>query len=184
MRHIALLSAAVLLLAAGCKSVPPAATPTVSIVNSLSFDNAMSGKRDGLRSAWPINQLAQTTEQFPLAQLKRCDKATGACSWGVLNARRTVGKVRTLPAGVALEVELVLDVERSQRAHGKEQNAAMAIPADVTALELKRTVKRELVLEYGKVQRIDAEHGISYELCALRLDAARNPIDKCPIDYI
>ena len=187
MRHIpylACLPAAVLLLAAGCSTVPQAGAPAVSIVNSLSFDNAMTGKRDGLRSAWPLDQAAQTTEQFPLAQIKRCEQATGLCSWGVLKARRTFGKVRALPTGVALEVEVVLDVERSQRGYGTAQNAAMTIPADVAALALKRTVKREVVLEYGKVQRIEAEHGISYELCALRLDAARNPLDKCAIDYI
>jgi hypothetical protein len=187
MRHIfslACLPAAVLLFAAGCSTVPQAGAPAVSLVNSLSFDNAMTGKRDGLRSAWPLHQLAQTTEQFPLAQIKRCEQANGLCSWGVLKARRTFGKVRALPTGVALEVELVLDVERSQRGHSAAQNAAMTIPADVTALALKRTVKREVVLEYGKVQRIDAEHGISYELCVLRLDAARNPLDKCAIDYI
>ena len=177
-------AAAALLAIAGCSSVPPAAAPTVSVVNSLSFANAMSGKRDGLRSAWPMHQLAQTTEQFPLAQIKQCDQAGAACSWGVLNAKRTFGRVRAVPAGVALAYELVLDVDRSQRAHGKLQNAAMTIPADVGALALKRTVKREVVLEYGKVQRVELEHGISYELCALRLDAERKPIDTCAIDYI
>ncbi len=171
-------------LTAGCASVPPADTPAVSIVNSISFSNAMSGKRDGLRSAWPMDQLAQTTERFPLAQIKQCDKAGAACSWGVLSARRTFGKVRPGPAGVALAYELVLDVDRSQRVHGKEQNVAMTIPADVPALQLKRTIAREVVLEYGKVQRIDIDHGISFELCALRLDAARQPLDKCEIDYI
>ncbi len=60
----------------------------------------------------------------------------------------------------------------------------MAIPADVPALQLKRTVKRDVVLEYGKVERIDVEHGISFELCALRLDAARKAVDTCAIDYI
>ncbi len=187
MRLIATLPAAALLAIAGCTSVPPAAGPAVSIVNSLSFDNAMSGKRDGVRTAWPMAQLAQTTEQFPLAQVKQCAKTgkpDAPCSWGVLNARRTIGKVRALPTGVALEVELVLDLERSQRVHGKAHNAAMTIPADVPALQLKRTVKRDVVLEYGKVERIDVEHGISFALCALRLDAARKAIDTCAIDYI
>jgi hypothetical protein len=182
MRHLAYL--AVALCAAGCSTVPPAGAPTVSIVNAISFDNAMSGKRDGLRSAWPMHQLAQTTEQFPLAQLKRCDAAGAACNWGVLSAGRTFGHVRAVPEGVALTVELVLDVDRSQRAHGLGQNAAMTIPADVGALSLKRTVRRDVVLEYGKVQRIEAEHGISYALCALRLDAAGKPVDTCAIDYL
>jgi hypothetical protein len=182
MRVTAFLATAALLAVAGCTSVPPAASPTVSVVNSLSFANAMSGKRDGLRTAWPLHQLAQTTEQFPLAQIKQCEQAV--CSWGVLNARRTFGQVRAGPTGVALTYELVLDVDRSQRAHGKAQNAAMTIPADVAALQLKRTIKREVVLEFGKVQRIEIDHGISYALCALRLDAERKPIDTCPIDYI
>jgi hypothetical protein len=184
MRITAYLAATALLSLAGCTSVPPAAVPTVSVVNSLSFANAMSGKRDGLRSAWPLHQLAQTTEQFPLAQIKHCDAAGAACSWGVLNARRTFGRVRTEPTGVVLSYELVLDLDRSQRAHGKLQNAAMTIPADVAALQLKRTVKREVVLEYGKVQRVEIEHGISYELCAQRLDAERKAIDTCAIDFI
>jgi hypothetical protein len=188
MRLIAYLPAALLATAlalmSGCISAPPADTPAVSIVSSLSFSNAMSGKRDGLRSAWPMDQLSQTTERYPLAQIKQCDKAGAACSWGVLSARRTFGKVRPVAAGVALSYELVLDVDRSHRVHGKEQNAAMTIPADVPALQLKRTIAREVVLEYGKVQRIEIEHGISFELCALRLDAARRPLDKCEIDYI
>ena len=185
-RHIAYLPATALLgfALAGCTSVPPAATPAVSVVNSLSFTNAMSGKRDGLRSAWPMNQLAQTTEQFPLAQIKQCDQTTSACSWGVLSAKRTFGKVRSVPGGVVLSYELVLDIERSQRAHGKAQNAGMTIPADVPALQLKRTVKNEVTLEYGKVQRIELDHGIGYELCALRLDAERKAVDNCAIDYI
>lgn len=183
MRQFAYFPAAALLVLAGCASVPPAGAPTVSIVNSLSFTNALSGKRDGLRSAWPMHQLAQTTEKFPLAQIKQCDPA-GVCSWGVLSAKRTFGQVRSLPDGVALAVELVVDVERSQRAHGNGQNAAMTIPADVAALQLKRSVKRDLVLEFGKVERIELEHGISYALCALRLDAERQPLDTCAIDYI
>lgn len=184
MRHIAYLSAAALLAVAGCASVPPVNTPAVSVVNSLSFSNAMSGKRDGLRSAWPMDQLAQTTEQFPLAQIKQCDKAGAACSWGVLSAKRTFGQVRSVPGGVALSYELVLDLDRSHRAHGKAQNAGMTIPADVPALQLKRTVTREVVLEFGKVQRIELDHGISYALCVLRLDASRKAVDKCEVDYI
>jgi hypothetical protein len=184
MRHIAYFTAAGLLVLAGCTSVPPAATPAVSIVNSLGFTNAMTGKRDGLRSAWPMDQLAQSTERFPLALVKQCEQGAALCSWGVLNAQRTVGKVRPMPSGVMLEYELVLDLARSQRVHGKEQNAALTIPADVPALQMKRTVKREVVLEYGKVQRVELEPGISYALCALRLDAERKPIDTCAIDYI
>ena len=172
------------LLLIGCATAPRVVPPGISLVNALTFDNALSGKRDGLRSAWPLAQVAQSTEQFPLAQLKRCKAGAARCSWGVLRSARTFGKVRVLPSGVALEVEVVVDVERSQRAHGGAQNAAMTIPADVDALVLQRTVRRELMLEYGKVQRIDFDHGISYALCAQRLDAARQPLENCPIDYI
>jgi len=183
MRRFAYLPAAVLLALAGCASVPQDSAPTVSVINSLSFDNAMSGKRDGLRSAWPLDALRLSTEHFPLSQVKLCDQNGAACSWGVLKARRSFGNVRKVPGGVALEVDVTVDVDRSQQANSELQNGAMTIPADVGALRAKRHVTRELVLEYGVVQRIDFDFGIRYELCALRLDVAREPIDKCEIAY-
>lgn len=156
--------------------------PAISIVNSLSFDHAMSNKRDGLRSAWPMEKLAGTTEHFPLAQLKQCDSA-GACKWGVLDAKRRFGAVRATPDGVTLEVEITVNVDRSQQADRTGLNAAMTIPAGVAVLQVKRTEKRDVVLPFGKVVRIDLDHGVRYELCALRLDAARQSVDKCDVAY-
>ncbi len=156
---------------------------TISVINSLSFDNAMTGKRDGLRSAWPAATLANSEEQFPIAQITQCDKAAPACSWGVLKAHRSMGKVQPVPGGVLLEVELVINVDRSQHAKGKDQDATLTIPADVVALKNATKLRRSVELKYGAVTRFDMGYGISYELCALRLDAARQPLDKCDVNY-
>lgn len=181
MRLFLPLSCAAVLALAGCAGVPQ--EPPVSIINSLSYDNAMSGKRDGLRSAWPLDGLAQSTEHFPLAQVKQCDSAGTVCSWGVLNARRNYGKVRKVEGGVAVELDLLVDVDRSQQVARPEQNGGMTIPADVGALQAKRHIKRDIVLEYGKVQRIDLDYGIRFELCAFRFDGARQPMEQCDIAY-
>ncbi len=170
------------LVLAGCATVPPPYAPSVSIVNSLSFDHAMSNKRDGLRSAWPMETLSGATEHFPLAQVKQCS-GPSLCKWGVLDARRRFGAVRLVPGGVAAEIDVTVHIDRSQQAERKDLSAAMTIPADVAALQSKRTEKREVVLPFGKVVRIDFEHGVRYELCALRLDSARKSVDKCDIDY-
>lgn len=166
----------------GCASTPAPDAPAVSIINSLSFDHAMSGKRDGLRSAWPMDKLAGTTEHFPLAQVKRCD-SIGLCRWGVLDASRRFGALRLAPEGVSAQVEVTVHVDRSQQVQRTGQNAAMTIPANVAALQARRSEKRDVVLPFGKVVSIEFEHGIRYELCALRLDAARQAIDKCDIAY-
>ena len=160
-----------------------AGATTVSVINSLSFDNAMTGKRDGLRSAWPAATLARSKEQFPIAQIKHCEKGAPACSWGVLKAHRSFGKVQPVAGGVLVDVEVVVDVERSQHAKGKDQDATLTIPGDVIALKAASTQSRSMLLKYGEVTRIDFNYGISYELCALRLDAARQPIDKCEVAY-
>lgn len=183
MRPCTPFAAIALLAVAGCASVVPDTPTTISVVNSLSFDNAVSGKRDGLRSAWPAATLGGSAEQFPMAQIKQCDKSGAACSWGVLKAQRSFGKVREVPGGVAVEVEVQIDLDRSLRAKSKDQDATVTIPADVPALKGKLLETRSVVLEYGKVTRIDFKYGISYELCALRLDAARLPLDKCEIAY-
>lgn len=180
MRTILSLSTAFLLALAGCAGVPQ--DPPVSVINSLSWDNAMSGKRDGLRSAWPLDGLPNATEHFPLAQIKQCDSA-GVCSWGVLNARRTIGKTRKVAGGVAVELDLVVDVDRSQQVARPDQNGSMTIPADVGALQAKKRLQREVVLEFGKVQRIELDYGIRFEMCAFRFDAARQPMEQCEIAY-
>ena len=182
MRHSTPLAALALLALAACASVVPDTPTTVSVVNSLSFDNAVSGKRDGLRSAWPAATLGGTTEQFPMAQIRHCD-AAGACSWGVLKAQRSFGKVREMPRGVALDVDVVVELDRSLHTKDKGLDATLTIPADVGAIKGKLVETRSVVLEYGKVTRIDFKYGISYELCALRLDAARQPMDTCDIAY-
>lgn len=182
MRALPYLLAVATLALTACTSTPPPYAPSVSVVNSLSFDHPMTGKRDGLRSAWPMDQLGGATEQFPMAQVKHCD-AAGLCRWGVLKAYRRVGSVRQVPNGIAIDVEVAVDIERSQRASATGLQAAMTIPNDVAALELKRTEKRELVLPFGQVHRIDFGHGIHYELCALRLTSARQSVDQCEIAY-
>lgn len=177
------LAAIALLALAACASGVPDTPTTLSVVNSLSFDNAVSGKRDGLRSAWPAATLGGTTEQFPMAQIKQCDPGGAACSWGVLKAQRTFGKVRQVPEGVAVDVEVVVELDRSLHAKDKGLDATLTIPADVGAIKGKLIETRSVVLAYGKVTRIDFKYGISYELCALRLDAARQPLDTCEIAY-
>ena len=177
------LAAIALLALAGCASVVPDTPTTLSVVNSLSYEHAVSGKRDGLRSAWPAATLGGSTEQFPMAQIKQCDKSGGACSWGVLKAQRSFGKVKEVPGGVAVDVEVRVELDRSLRARNGDQDVSLSIPADVPALQGKLLETRSVVLAYGTVTRIDFKYGISYELCALRLDAARQPMDKCEIAY-
>ncbi|MCC6069973.1 hypothetical protein ACFSQU_03445 [Massilia sp. GCM10020059] len=187
MRPTISITAAALLAVAGCTVMPgphdPARTHhTVSLVNSLSWTHAVSDKPDALRTAWPLAGLARHTEQFPLAQVKQCD-AAGVCSWGVLKARRTLSAPRYVAGGVAVDVELAVDVDRSHDALQGGENVAMAIPADVPALSAKRTVRKSLVLQYGKVERIGLDFGIGYDLCAQRLDKAGNAVDACDIPF-
>lgn len=188
MRPLISISAAALLALAGCAAAPsphdPARTShTVSLVNSLSWTNAVSDKPDALRTAWPLAGLTQHTEHFPLAQVKRCD-AAGSCSWGVLKAQRTLSAPRYVAGGVAVDVELRLDVDRRHEALQGGETVAMAIPADVAALAAKRTLRKSLVLPYGKVERIDLDFGIGYDLCAQRLDTAGQPVDSCDIPFM
>lgn len=188
MRPSISIAAAALLALAGCAAMPdphdPARTNhTVSLVNSLSWTNAVSDTPDSLRTAWPLAGLTQHAEQFPLAQVKQCD-AAGACNWGVLKAQRTLSAPRYVAGGVAVDVELAVDVDRSHDALQGGENVAMAIPADVPALNAKRTVRKSLVLQYGKVERIGFDFGISYELCAQRLDKAGKAVDACDIPFM
>lgn len=183
MRPCTVLAAIVLLTLAACAQVVPDTPVTVSVVNSLSFDNGVSGKRDGLRSAWPAATLGGSSEQFPMAQIKQCDAAGAACSWGVLKARRSFGKVRQVPQGLAVDVEVVVELDRSLHDRNLGLDTALSIPADVPAIKGKLVESRSVVLGYGKVTRIDFKYGISYELCALRLDDKRQPLDTCDVAY-
>ena len=182
MHKLTLVSGAALLALASCASPRPDAPPGVSVINSLSFDNAVSGKRDGLRSAWPADKLGRSVEHFPMGQVKVCD-AAGECKWGVLKARRSFGKVEQLPGGLAVELDVAVDVARSHSAVTGSDQAAVQIPASVGALQAKSVQTRSMVLEYGKVVRVDFPYGISYELCAFRMDGAGQPMEKCEIGY-
>jgi hypothetical protein len=166
---------------AGCAGVSPGTLPSVSVVNSLTFDNAMSGKRDGLRSTWPAATLSGSSEHFPMAQVKQCDKDGAACSWGVLKAHRSFAKARVTPGGMEVDFEVLVDVDRSHQAKTKDQDTTMTIPANVSALQRKRLEKRTMVLAYGKPARIEFGYGINYDVCAQRLDAQGKPLDQCEI---
>lgn len=188
MRVFISLPAAALVLLAGCAARPGQHDPvrnnqTVSLVNSLSWTNALTGKADAMRTSWPLARLKHHTERFPLAQVKRCD-AEGACSWGVLNAQRTIGPASFVAGGVALEVEVTFDVDRRQEVRHGGERMGMAIPADVSALRARRTMRQAVVLEYGKVHHIGFDFGIGYHLCVQRLNAARKPVDDCEIPYV
>jgi hypothetical protein len=174
MRTYSYLPAAMLLALAGCASVAPDGAAPVSVINSVSFDNAMTGQRDGQRTTWPTATLARSSEQFPMAQVKQCDKDGAACSWGVMKAERSFGKVKEVPGGLLVDVEVAVDVERSLRTKNSEQDTTMTIPANVGALQGRRVEKRAITLAYGKVARIDFNYGISYELCA-----QRKALDNC-----
>jgi hypothetical protein len=176
MRPSFYLAAAALLALAGCASVAPDAAPAVSVINSLTYDNAISGQRDGERTAWPLAGLARSSEPFPMAQVKQCDADGARCSWGVMKAQRSFGKVTLVPGGVSVELEVAVEVDRSLRNKNSEQDTTMTIPANVGALQAKRVQKRSMVLEFGKVTRIDFNYGISYEVCA-----QRQALDQCAL---
>lgn len=153
----------------------------MQVVNVLSWDNALSGKRDGLRSAWPLHRLRGHGEEFPLAQVKQCQGTV--CSWGVLKAGRTIRLARATEQGVRVDLVLDVDVARNHAQRTGPQQAAVNIPADMPALAAQRHVERSVDLTYGKPIRIDFDFGIAYDLCAERLDGAGKPVDTCPLPY-
>jgi hypothetical protein len=177
MRIHAVLTAATLLVLAGCASTPQDTTPA-SIVNVLSFDNAMSGKRDAIQTNAPVESLANSSASIGLGQIKQCGAPGTPCQWGILKAKRSFGKVSKVPNGVAVEVDVMVDVNRTHKAEGSDR-IAMAIPSHVSALQATQSQKRTMVLPYGQVHRMDFKYGVGYELCAVRLDAKREPLDKC-----
>lgn len=188
MRLLMPFTAAALLALAGCTVVPDQHDPApaglaVSVVNSLTWPDAMKDRPDSLRTAWPLRGGVAHTEQFPLVQVKRCD-AAGACSWGVAKAQRTISGARHVANGIALEVELALDVDRRHEMRQGAEMLVLAIPADVPALSAKRTVRKSLVLTYGKVERIALDFGIGYNICAQRLDTGGQPVDACAIPHM
>ncbi len=168
---------------AGCNVLPVADKPYVSIINSLSWTNPMTGKPDGVRTAWPIKVLHKHVEPFPLAQVKKCDDASAACAWGVMNAGRTLTQLGTLPNGVTLELEVSVDIARQQEIRRPDYNGSMRIPSDVPALSSRRVVKQVIGLDYGKVHRIEFDNGVTFALCAARHDEARQALDACDIPF-
>lgn len=156
----------------------------VSMVNSLTWINPLTGKRDGLRSSWPLKAQKGADEVFPLAQIKHCAADGAACAWGVMSAHRTLRRYAYVPEGVALELGLFLDIDRRQEIERGSFKAAMAIPSDVAALRWRKDELRALNLKYGKVERIEFEHGVRFEVCVLRYDAAGRALDICDIPYI
>ncbi len=177
MRTTAILPAAVLLVLTGCATAPQDTTPA-SVVNVLTFDNAMTGKRDAIQTNAPVDTLANSSASIGLGQIKQCAAGGTGCEWGILKAKRSFGKVTRVPGGVSMEVDVTVDVNRSHKAEGTDR-IAMAIPAHVKALQATQSQKRTMVLEYGKVHRMDFKYGVGFEMCAVRLDAKREPLDKC-----
>ena len=179
-------SLAIVLLATGCASVsaPPDNQSAVMLVDSLYFTNAMNDQPDVQRTVRPLAAGTSDVAYFPMAQVKQCDKEGAACSWGVLNAQRTVHAPRAGADGVTLKLEVMVDIDRRQQVSRPDYAMAMAIPSDVAAIQSKQNIKQDLVVGYGKPSRIELRHGVVYQLCAMRLDAARQPIDQCNItDY-
>lgn len=177
MRIPAILTATALLVLAGCVTAPQDTTPA-SIINVLTFDNAMTGKRDAIQTNAPVDTLANSSASIGLGQIKQCGAPGAPCQWGILKAKRSFGKVTRAPNGVSVEVDVMVDVNRAHKAEGTDR-LAMAIPSHVKALQSTQNQKRTMVLEYGKVERLNFNYGVGYELCAVRLDAQREPIDKC-----
>lgn len=175
------------LLLSACASMPGPDDPQkdgqyVSVINSLTAINPLSGKRDGLRSSWPLKTLQGHQEYFPLSQIKQCEG--GSCAWGVMSAQRGVTSIKYVPGGVRFDVSLAIDIGRRQEIHQGNFNAAMAIPSDVAALSYNKKLQRSFTLQYGKVQTIELDYGIRFDVCALRYDAAGRALDVCEIAHI
>ncbi|AXA92088.1 hypothetical protein [Massilia sp. YMA4] len=157
---------------------------TVSVVNAMTWTNPLSGKRDGIRTAWPLAQLANHEEIFPLAQIKHCDGAQLPCKWGVLSASRSITRYEYIAGAVTLDLGLLVDVHRRQQDRRRNFHTSMAIPTDVAALTYRKTAQEGVVLPYGRVYRVEMEYGLRYEICAQRVDASGRALDKCDIPYI
>ncbi len=156
---------------------------SVVVVNAMTWPNAASGKLDGTRTAWQLQELANNEEIFPLAQLKQCPDAL-PCAWGVLSASRNITRYNYEPGGVTLDLGVSVDVHRRQQDRRRNFHTSIAIPSDVPALSYQRTLQESVSLPYGKVYRVDMEYGITYRVCAQRVDGKGKPLDKCDIPYI
>ncbi|TWI65441.1 hypothetical protein IP91_02851 [Pseudoduganella lurida] len=163
---------------------PARAKQSVSIVNKMSWTNPLSGKADGVRTAWPLAQLANHEEIFPLAQLKGCTDQAVPCAWGVLSASRSITRWDYMAGGVTLDVGVLVDVHRRQQDRRRDFHTSMAIPSDVPALSYRKVTQQGVALPYGKVYRIDFDYGVRFEICAQRLDENGRALDNCDIPYI
>lgn len=179
-------AASLLLAACATPGTPTGLQPgqTVAIVNSLSWDNPLSGKRDGVRTSWPIKDGKIAAEYFPLAQLKQCDAGGKAFAWGVMRAQRGTPALAYAQGGVDVALSVSIDVARRQDARQGETQTAMAIPQDVAALAGKQRVQPSWKLKYGKVEQVDLDYGVRYQVCVQRYDAAGKAIDSCDIPFI
>lgn len=157
---------------------------TVAIVNSLSWDNPLTGKRDGVRTSWPIKDGKIAPEYFPLAQLKQCEAGGKPCAWGVMRAQRGAPTLHYADGGVDLAVRVAIDVARRQDARQEETQMAMAIPQDVAALAGQQQVQPSWKLKYGKVEQVELDYGVRYQVCVQRYDATGKAIDTCAIPFI
>ena len=190
MQRILMLStfatASLLLSACAATGTPAGLQPgqTVAIVNSLSWDNPLSGKRDGVRTSWPVKDGKIAAEYFPLAQLKQCDAGGKECAWGVMRAQRSAPKLAYADGGVEVALSVSMDVARRQDARQGETQTAMAIPQDVAALAGSKQVQPRWTLQYGKVQQVELDYGVRYQMCVQRYDAAGKAIDSCDIPFI
>lgn len=155
----------------------------VVVVNAMTWPNAASGKLDGTRTVWPLQQLGNHEEIFPLAQVKHCPD-TLPCAWGVLSASRSITRYNYERGGITLDLGLNVDVHRRQQDRRRNFHTSIAVPSDVPALSFQRVLQESVSLPYGKVYRIDMDYGITYRLCAQRVDAAGKPVDQCDIPYI
>ncbi len=154
----------------------------VTVVNSLEWNNPLSGKRDAVRTAWPAGALNHHREWFPLAQLKQCD-AAGVCAWGVLNANRTLSARDYQPGAIVLKLEVQADIARQQEVHRAGYDALLRIPSDVPALEARKATSEELTMAYGKLHVVDLGHGVNLRVCAARHQADGKALDQCAINY-
>ncbi|MDN2711704.1 hypothetical protein O0880_19975 [Janthinobacterium sp. SUN118] len=179
-------ASAMLLSACAALGTPTGLQPgqTVAVVNSLSWENPLTGKRDGVRTSWPIKDGKIAAEYFPLAQLKRCEAAGQACAWGVMRAQRSAPVLAYADGGVDVTLTVSIEVARRQEARQGEVQTAMAIPQDVAALAGKQQVQPSWKLKYGKVEQVDLDYGVRYQVCVQRYDAAGKVIDTCAIPFI
>ncbi|MCE3264763.1 MAG: hypothetical protein K0R43_3842 [Pseudoduganella sp.] len=155
----------------------------VVVINAMTWPNAATGQLDGTRTAWPLQQLVSHEEIFPLAQLKHCPDAL-PCAWGVLSASRNITRYNYEPGGITLDLGLNVDVHRRQQDRRRNFHTSIAVPSDVPAISYQRVLQESVSLPYGKVYRVDMDHGITYRLCAQRVDAAGKALDLCAIPYI